>query len=91
MDSSEMQQRALGFGCRCAQYKEAHCRLNHERTGMAVSEQMDRRSAPKAGGLPPEAIIFGSSAAMSAIRQKVQKIIGTDVPVLIQGENGTGK
>jgi len=58
---------------------------------MAVSEQMDRRSAPKAGGLPPEAIIFGSSAAMSAIRQKVQKIIGTDVPVLIQGENGTGK
>jgi len=58
---------------------------------MAVSEHTHGGSAPKTGGLPPEEIIFGRSAAMSAIRQKVQKIIGTDVPVLIQGENGTGK
>jgi two-component system response regulator AtoC len=58
---------------------------------MAVSEQTNGESCPKAGGLPPEEIIFGRSAAMSPIRQKVQKILRTDVPILIQGENGTGK
>jgi two-component system response regulator AtoC len=41
--------------------------------------------------LPPEEIIFGRSSAMALIRQKVQKILRTDVPILIQGENGTGK
>lgn len=58
---------------------------------MAVFEQMGEGAAIRTTGLPPEEIIFGRSAAMSAIRQKVQKIIGADVPVLIQGENGTGK
>ena len=47
-------------------------------------------SAP-ALNLPPEEIIFGSSAVMQPVRQKVQKISGTNVPVLILGENGTGK
>jgi len=42
-------------------------------------------------GLPPDEIIFGRSRAMISIRQKVQKVLGTDVPILIQGENGTGK
>lgn len=41
--------------------------------------------------LPPEDIIFGQSLAMQAVRYKIQKVAGTDVPVLIQGENGTGK
>src|SRR5260370_9598319 len=40
---------------------------------------------------PPEEIIFGRSAAMFYIRDKVEKILGTDVPVLVQGKNGTGK
>ncbi|HXJ05101.1 MAG TPA: sigma-54 dependent transcriptional regulator [Candidatus Acidoferrum sp.] len=44
-----------------------------------------------AHGLPPEDIIFGRSAAMQSIRHVVKKIIRTDVPVLIHGENGTGK
>jgi two-component system response regulator AtoC len=45
----------------------------------------------KDSGLPSEEIIFGRSAAMSSIRHKVQKVLATDVPILIQGENGTGK
>src|SRR5262249_62094425 len=48
-------------------------------------------AAPKANNLPPEDIVFGRSAAMQPVRQLVGKIVGTDVPVLILGENGTGK
>jgi two-component system, NtrC family, response regulator AtoC len=58
---------------------------------MAVSERTNGESGAKAGGLPPEEIIFGCSAAMIAIRHKVEKVLRTDVPILIQGENGTGK
>ncbi|MFZ0820863.1 MAG: sigma-54 dependent transcriptional regulator [Candidatus Acidiferrales bacterium] len=41
--------------------------------------------------LPSDAVIFGRSEAMRAIRQKVEKISATKVPVLLQGESGTGK
>src|SRR3979490_2417202 len=41
--------------------------------------------------LPPVPIIFGSSAAMQTIRQKVEKVASSGVPILIQGDNGTGK
>jgi two-component system, NtrC family, response regulator AtoC len=41
--------------------------------------------------LPPEAIIFGQSPAMQTVRQKVRKVAASNVPVLIQGESGTGK
>src|SRR5712691_5724609 len=58
---------------------------------MAVSDHTNGRLASKAGGLPPEEIIFGRSEVMISVRQKVQKVLGTDVPILIQGENGTGK
>jgi two-component system response regulator AtoC len=58
---------------------------------MAVAGQAKNGASPAAGGLPPEQIIFGRSPAMLSIRQKVQKIVRTDVPILIQGENGTGK
>jgi two-component system, NtrC family, response regulator AtoC len=42
-------------------------------------------------GLPPEEVIFGRSAGMQEFRQKIQKFAGTNVPLLIQGESGTGK
>jgi len=41
--------------------------------------------------LPPESLIFGRTAAMQAVRSKVLKIASTSVPVLIQGDSGTGK
>jgi transcriptional regulator with PAS, ATPase and Fis domain len=58
---------------------------------MAVAGQTNGGAAPSGKGLPSEEIIFGHSTAMAAIRQKVQKVLATDVPILIQGENGTGK
>jgi two-component system, NtrC family, response regulator AtoC len=45
----------------------------------------------KSALLPSEDVIFGRSAAMQPIRQMVGKVLSTDLPVLIQGENGTGK
>jgi len=58
---------------------------------MAVSEHTNGGSTQRAVELPPEEIIFGGSEAMLSIRQKVHKVVTTDVPILIQGENGTGK
>jgi two-component system response regulator AtoC len=58
---------------------------------MAVAGQTNGGSAASGNGLPSEEIIFGHSTAMAAIRQKVQKVLAADVPILIQGENGTGK
>src|SRR6266481_1375004 len=76
----------------CVQWGKGGCsHLRHEGIKMAVSENANGGLAPRAGGLPPEEIIFGRSVAMISIRQKVQKVLATDVPILIQGENGTGK
>lgn len=41
--------------------------------------------------LPPDEVIFGRSVAMDAVRKCVQKLANASVPVLIQGEGGTGK
>ena len=41
--------------------------------------------------LPSEEIIFGSSRQMLELRSQIHKVANADVPVLIQGESGTGK
>src|SRR5258705_4976142 len=41
--------------------------------------------------LPPESVIFGCSDPMQALRRKLDKVAATDVPVLIDGESGSGK
>ena len=41
--------------------------------------------------LPPDSVIFGWSPAMQSVRHQVERIKGSNVPVLIQGESGTGK
>ena len=43
------------------------------------------------GEMPPEAIVFGRTEAMRAVRDRLTKLAGANVPVLIQGESGTGK
>lgn len=40
---------------------------------------------------PPESVIFGASEAMQAVRRKVLRAAAANVPVLLQGESGTGK
>ena len=41
--------------------------------------------------LPPDSVIFGCSDPMQALRRKLDKVAATDVPVLIDGESGSGK
>jgi two-component system response regulator AtoC len=58
---------------------------------MTVPGGKNGGSALGTSSLPPDEIIFGRSRAMQSIRQLVGKIVGTNLPVLLQGENGTGK
>jgi two-component system, NtrC family, response regulator AtoC len=43
------------------------------------------------GEMPPDAIVFGRTEAMQAVRGRLTKLASANVPVLIQGESGTGK
>jgi two-component system response regulator AtoC len=43
------------------------------------------------GEMPPESIVFGRTEGMQAVRERLVKLAGANVPVLIQGESGTGK
>ncbi len=45
----------------------------------------------RGGNLPPTSLIFGRSALMQTARQKIEKVATSGVPILIQGDNGTGK
>ena len=41
--------------------------------------------------LPDEAIIFGCTPAMREVQNKIDLLRSSDLPVLIQGESGTGR
>lgn len=43
------------------------------------------------GEYPPESVVFGHTDTMQAVRERLAKLAGANVPVLIQGESGTGK
>jgi len=43
------------------------------------------------GEIPPDSVVFGRSEAMRALRDRLAKVASANVPVLIQGESGTGK
>src|SRR6266852_412685 len=47
--------------------------------------------ATSLGEFPPEAVIFGHSEVMQSLRDRMDKVASANVPVLIQGESGTGK
>lgn len=40
---------------------------------------------------PPDEVIFGKSPAMKRLRQSIDKVAQTGIPVLLTGESGTGK
>ncbi len=54
----------------------------------AISKAM---AGEQVGNLPPASIIFGRSTVMQAVQQKIEKIASSGVPILIQGDSGTGK
>ena len=58
---------------------------------MAGNSTLQARTAADQNSLPPEEVIFGGTHAMRAIRHQLQKICGTNIPVLIQGSPGSGK
>jgi two-component system response regulator AtoC len=45
----------------------------------------------RTASLPPTDLIFGRSAVMRMARQKIDKVALSGVPILIQGDSGTGK
>src|SRR5271165_1839977 len=51
----------------------------------------NNESAITAQQLPPEPVIFGQTPAMRDVRQKLERVAGANLSVLISGESGTGK
>ena len=41
--------------------------------------------------MPPDIVVFGRTASMLAVQQRLEKVAAANVPILIQGESGTGK
>ena len=41
--------------------------------------------------MPPESVIFGQTTAMREMRQKLERVAGANISILITGESGTGK
>lgn len=58
---------------------------------MATTELLSAERIDANDSLPPFSVIFGNSKAMQAVREKMERLSGTNVPVLIHGESGTGK
>jgi two-component system response regulator AtoC len=58
---------------------------------MPIPDTKTTASNGHAADFPPDTTVFGESAGMQVIRQKIEKVSTADVPVLIQGESGTGK
>jgi two-component system, NtrC family, response regulator AtoC len=43
------------------------------------------------GDIPPDNVVFGRTDTMRSVRDRLNKVASANVPVLIQGESGTGK
>ena len=66
--------------------------LNHEDLFRAIEQAFDgQKQTPDAQPVPGEDIFFGSNPVMQVLRACLPKVAKSDVPVLIQGETGTGK
>jgi two-component system, NtrC family, response regulator AtoC len=56
------------------------------------ADSTNKNSHPKLCGLlPPDDVLFGRSPLMAVLRQRAEKLCGTSIPVLLQGDGGTGK
>src|SRR5579872_4058702 len=41
--------------------------------------------------LPPDHVVFGTTRRMEELRERLEKLAATNVPILVRGESGTGK
>ncbi len=58
---------------------------------MAITATPINSLVQSLGEMPPEAVVFGQSGVMRSVRERLTKVASANVPVLIQGESGTGK
>jgi two-component system, NtrC family, response regulator AtoC len=58
---------------------------------MASVAELRAAQTPIGAELPPDQIYFGKSEAMQAVRARIERAAGLNVPILILGESGTGK
>ncbi len=58
---------------------------------MAIPANSVNSLVQSLGEIPPEAVVFGKSEAMQVLRKRLDKVANANVPVLIEGESGTGK
>jgi two-component system, NtrC family, response regulator AtoC len=56
-----------------------------------MSTAVSPAASPFMDGLPPETVVFGQSPAMREVHNKLERVAGANVSVLIHGESGTGK
>jgi two-component system, NtrC family, response regulator AtoC len=64
--------------------------LDH-RSNMSVEKPRKNSGTEPVDLLPPDDIVFGRSAVMKEVRQRAEKTAGMNVPVLLDGQGGTGK
>ena len=82
---------AATFGGLCASGPEAPIPARGAALDSMASAAEARLNSVQSLELPPEHVYFGPSATMQAVRQKVLRAAGLNVPVLVLGESGTGK
>jgi two-component system response regulator AtoC len=58
---------------------------------MAISPSSVSSLVQSLGEIPPDSVVFGKSDAMQTLRRRMDKVASANVPVLIEGESGTGK
>jgi two-component system, NtrC family, response regulator AtoC len=58
---------------------------------MARNSSPDLNPAARQFVVPPDDIVFGCTPRMLAIRQQLEKVCGANIPMLVQGDGGSGK
>lgn len=58
---------------------------------MAITPNAVNSFVQSLGEIPPESVVFGKSEAMQTLRTRLEKVASANVPILIEGESGTGK
>ncbi len=58
---------------------------------MAITPNSVNSLVQSLGEIPPDTVVFGKSEAMATLRGRLEKIASANVPILIEGESGTGK